>query len=340
MNTHSGQDAERDHGPHGDLLARLVGGDDRDVGLGAAAGRRARPRPCGAATARRGRRGRWRGRRQRAAAGASAAASPPWPWRAWLRFSRCSGISVTAVNDRRRRPVSGKSAGTISRPARAVVHEFTTAVVPRSGVVDRRRDTRPRAGSSRRVLADELVSTPGCGGYSLCSSSRGRAAELLIAFETNVLKWPGMNVAFLFSFFLATGLALLVIPYAKRRPKGTPTIVGRGDARRPSSSSASCSSPSAWCPHQFIDHADKDLGWNKNNIIYGPGDILKPQALGGCFPFTMSYEAIRDIVVVVIHVWYFGLIIFLWSVWQKRGDGKPGTEVATSTFGRPLVKKG
>ncbi|MGB8861790.1 MAG: hypothetical protein WCC60_21220 [Ilumatobacteraceae bacterium] len=147
-----------------------------------------------------------------------------------------------------------------------------------------------------------------------------------------------LNEAFLFSFILSTGLALLVIPYSKRRPKGTPTTWGE----------AMLASVFAFglmfvafgiVPDKFIAHADADLGWNKNLIIYGPGDILKPKALGGHFPFTMSYEAIRDILVVVIHVWYFGLLIFLWSVWQKRGDGKPSTEVATSTFGRPLVKK-
>ena len=160
-----------------------------------------------------------------------------------------------------------------------------------------------------------------------------------IAFETNPLKWPGVNLAFLFSFFLATGLALLVIPYAKRRPKGTPTSWGE----------AMLASVYAFgvmfvafgvAPHQFIDHADKELGWSKNNIIYGPGNIFKPQALGGSWPITMSYEAIRDIVVVVIHLWFFGLMIYLWSMWQKRGDKVAGTEVATSTFGRPLVKKG
>ena len=162
---------------------------------------------------------------------------------------------------------------------------------------------------------------------------------MLIAFETNPLHWPGMNVAFLFSFFLSTFGALLVIPYAKRRPKGAPVSWGE----------AMIASVYVFglmfiafgvVPHQFIDHADKELGWSKNNIIFGPGDIFKPQAYGGWFPFTMSYEAVRDIVVIVIHLWYFGLLIWLWSVWQKRGDAKPGTEVATSTFGRPLVKKG
>ena len=83
---------------------------------------------------------------------------------------------------------------------------------------------------------------------------------------------------------------------------------------------------------------DKDLGWDRTKIIYGPGGILKPQALDGWFPFTLQYEAIRDIVVVVLHAYYFGLIIFLWSYWQKRGQNV-STELDTSTYGRPLVKK-
>jgi len=162
---------------------------------------------------------------------------------------------------------------------------------------------------------------------------------LLIAFETNPLKWPGVNVAFLFSFFLSTGMALMAIPYAKRRPKGTPT--SWGEAMLASVYVfATMFIAFGVVPHQWIDHSDKNLGWTKNLIIYGPGDIFKPKALGGNFPFTMSYEAIRDIIAIVIHLWYFGLLIFLWSKWQKRGDAKPGTEVATSSFGRPLVKKG
>ena len=147
---------------------------------------------------------------------------------------------------------------------------------------------------------------PGLRGYSSCSSSHGRAAELLIAFETNPLHWPGMNVAFLFSFFLSTFGALLVIPYAKRRPKGAP--VSWGEAMLASVYVFGLMFIAfGVVPHQFIDHADKELGWSKNNIIFGPGDIFKPQAYGGWFPFTMSYEAVRDIVVIVIHLWYFGL---------------------------------
>jgi hypothetical protein len=146
-----------------------------------------------------------------------------------------------------------------------------------------------------------------------------------------------MNVAFIFSFVLTTALSLVAIPYSKRRPKGTPTSWGE----------AMLASMYVFfvlflafgvVPHQWIDHSDKNLGWDKSKVVYGPFDLLKPKALGGSFPFTIPYEAIRDIIVVVIHLYFFGLLIFLWSYWQKRGQ-TTSKEVATSTYGRPLVKK-
>ena len=155
----------------------------------------------------------------------------------------------------------------------------------------------------------------------------------------DISKWPGVNQAFLFSFFLSTAMALAVIPYSKRRPKGTPLSWGEAMIGAVYGFAAMFIAFGV-VPHQWIDHADRNLGWSKSKIIYGPGDILKPKANGGNFPFTASYEAIRDTVVVLLHVWYFGLILYLWGVWQKRGDSKHSTAVATSTYGRPLVKKG
>ena len=158
-----------------------------------------------------------------------------------------------------------------------------------------------------------------------------------IAFSWDILNWPGVNQAFLFSLFLSTGMALLSIPYGKRRPKGRPTSWGE----------AMFGAMYVFLvlfiafgvvPHQWIDHADKDLAWNKANLIYGPGGILKPQEKGGWLPLTLQYEAVRDVVVVVIHLYFFGLVIFLWHKWQTRGVVK-STELATSTYGRPLVKK-
>ena len=163
---------------------------------------------------------------------------------------------------------------------------------------------------------------------------------MLIAYDWwDPREFPIWNQAFLFSFVLSTAMGLAVIPYSKRRPKYRPASWGEAML---ASTYAFLAMFIAFgvVPHQYVDFADKELGWNKTYIIYGPFDILKPKALGGPFPFTMSYEAIRDIAVIVIHAYYFGLIIYLWAMWQKRGTEKPSTELATSSYGRPLVKKG
>lgn len=147
-----------------------------------------------------------------------------------------------------------------------------------------------------------------------------------------------MNQAFLFSFIVTTGMALAVIPFGKRRPVGRPTTWGE----------AMLASVYVFfvmflafgvVPHQFIVHADNDLGWRKDKLVYGPFDILSSKANGGSFPFTITYEAIRDILVIVIHVFYVGLMIYLFVWWQKRGEKATGKELETSTYGRPLVKK-
>ena len=144
-------------------------------------------------------------------------------------------------------------------------------------------------------------------------------------------------MAFLVSFFAAILLTLAVIPYGKRRPVGTPTSWGE----------AMLGSFYAFgvmflafgiVPHQWIDHADKNLGWSKDKVIYGPAGVLKPQSAGGWNPITLQYEAVRDIVVVLLHVVFFGIYIFLAVWWQKRGNVKP-KELPVSTYGRPLVKK-
>jgi hypothetical protein len=60
--------------------------------------------------------------------------------------------------------------------------------------------------------------------------------------------------------------------------------------------------------------------------------------MGGNFPFTLSYEALRDIIAVAIHGVYIGVMVFLFIWWQKRGK-EATKEIETSTYGRPLVRK-
>ena len=153
----------------------------------------------------------------------------------------------------------------------------------------------------------------------------------------DVLEWPGMNQAFIVSFVAALVLSFAIIPYGKRRPLDAPFDWGQ----------AVLASTYIFgvlflafgvVPHQWISHADKNLGWSRDKLLIGWAGILKPQSQGGWNPITLQYEAVRDIVVVLIHVVFFGVFIFLAIWWQKRGNVKP-KELPVSTYGRPLVKK-
>lgn len=149
--------------------------------------------------------------------------------------------------------------------------------------------------------------------------------------------WPGMNQAFLVSLIASFLMAAGVVLYGMRRPVGKRLTWGEAMLG------------SAYIffmmfltygimPHQFITHADADLSWTKDKIIFGPGDILKPEALGGWLPLTLQYEAVRDTVVVLLHAVFFVIHIGIAVWWQKRGEVKQ-TALPTSTYGRPLVKK-
>lgn len=153
----------------------------------------------------------------------------------------------------------------------------------------------------------------------------------------DILRWPGVNQAFLFSFFATLLMSYLVVVVGNRRPVSRQATWGE----------AMFGSAYVFfviflafgvVPHQWIDHADKELGWRKDKIIFGPFNAMKPQEFGGQFPFTISYEALRDIVVLVIHGVYIGLFIYLFAWWQKRGEVKQ-VALLSSTYGRPLVKK-
>ncbi|MEZ5145317.1 MAG: hypothetical protein R2726_22820 [Acidimicrobiales bacterium] len=139
-------------------------------------------------------------------------------------------------------------------------------------------------------------------------------------------------VAFIASLIITALFVLPMFPYAKRRPVGTPLTWGE----------AMLAATYAFflmfwvygvVPHLWLTWADNELKWRPDSLI------LEPQDKGGWSPVTVSYQTVRDIVAVLIYVVFLGGQMWLWSVWQKRG-AKPTTEVATSDFGRPLVKKG
>lgn len=156
----------------------------------------------------------------------------------------------------------------------------------------------------------------------------------------DILKWPGMNQAFLFSFFLTLVLIGLAVAYGKRRPADRPTSWGEAMA---GSAYAFFTMFLAFgvVPHQWLTHVQNELGWQSDKPFLGPGSIFKSQAKGGSFAFDINYQQIGDIIVVGIYGLYLGLFIWMFVWWQKRGEMQSAVkELPTSTFGRPLVKKG
>jgi len=142
---------------------------------------------------------------------------------------------------------------------------------------------------------------------------------------------------------IAGALLALLIPFAKRRPAGAPLTWGEAMV-----TSTYVFFLMFWVygvvPHLWLTWADNELKWRPDNIVVGPGDILEPVAQGGAwFPMTISYQTLRDLIAVGMYVVFLGVQMYLWSWWQKRGTkvaAAATTEIATSDYGRPLVRKG
>jgi hypothetical protein len=148
-----------------------------------------------------------------------------------------------------------------------------------------------------------------------------------------------LNVGFLFSLAAVLVLTFAVIPYGRRRPIGTPLSWGE----------AMFASVYAFftmflaygvMPHQFLAFADNELRWRSDRIAIGRSPAAEVFHWSW-FPFDISAQTFRDLLVVVIYGAMLGLQIFIWSWWQNRNKVKPAAaELTTSSYGRPLVRRG
>lgn len=149
-------------------------------------------------------------------------------------------------------------------------------------------------------------------------------------------------VAFIASMIILALLVAPVFPMAKRRPVGTPLTWGEAMA-----ASVYAFLVMFWCygtiPHLWLTWTSNELNWRPDKLLYEYWDIpvvnslFQPQEKGGPFPMTITMQTIRDLLVVGLYVAFLGGQMWLWAYWQKRGD-KVSAEVATSEYGRPLVK--
>ena len=147
-------------------------------------------------------------------------------------------------------------------------------------------------------------------------------------------------VAFALSIVVTVVLVAGVFAYMKRRPVGTRVTWGEAMFGAMIAFFAMF-----WVygvvPHQWLAWADNELNWRTDKLFVGPGGILRAQAHGGSFPFTITYVVIRDIIASGIYVVAIAGHVAMWHLWQNRGKKAEAAEaVELSSFGRPLVREG
>lgn len=92
-------------------------------------------------------------------------------------------------------------------------------------------------------------------------------------------------------------------------------------------------------PHQWLTLAENEWSFRADRIWNAWG-LITAQSQGGWFPFEITYRVLSDSIAALIYIVFLGGMIALWGQWQDRGKAKPSTAVASSTYGRPLVKRG
>lgn len=155
---------------------------------------------------------------------------------------------------------------------------------------------------------------------------------------------PYLNVSLTVSWIVAMLMAVVICEMARRRPIDKPTTWGAAMVGAVFSFFAMF-----WIygvvPHQFLTYSDSELAWRSDAIVVGPplpdwwaeGQGLVEWAL----PLTISYQVVRDMMVVGIYAIALTLQIWLTAIWQNRGQEAEVTDVAdASTYGRPLVREG
>ena len=94
-------------------------------------------------------------------------------------------------------------------------------------------------------------------------------------------------------------------------------------------------------PHEWITYSDKYLQWDTTKFVFRSNqDVLGLGVVN--WPFSMNKQAVRDILVVVIYGVLFGLNLYLFAAWQKRGDAAAPAadeQPKKSRFNRPLRRK-
>jgi hypothetical protein len=94
-------------------------------------------------------------------------------------------------------------------------------------------------------------------------------------------------------------------------------------------------------PHQWLTYAGNELNLRPDRAFVGwsmpftDGEGIVVYLL----PFSVSWESISHIVTVAIYGLFLTLHVAIWAIWQDRAKARPPA-IATSEYGRPLVRRG
>jgi hypothetical protein len=139
-------------------------------------------------------------------------------------------------------------------------------------------------------------------------------------------------VAFVVSFVIGIAGIAAVVLYGRRRPIGAALTWGEAIA-----AASFAFFLMFWAygviPHQWLTFANNEWQWTPTKGLVGPNEIL-----ADALPFTLDYEKLRDLIVVLIYGLFLVAHVWLWAWWQGRGKKRPA-ELETSTYGRPLVRR-
>lgn len=146
-------------------------------------------------------------------------------------------------------------------------------------------------------------------------------------------------VAFVLSFLVALVGMAGVMAYGRRRPVGSPLTWGEAIF-----AATFVFALMFWAygvvPHQWLQWANNELRWtpSKKLLTVDQFEIFNAPMP----PFTIDYEKVRDVVVVVIYGFFLTAHVAMFSLWQdraKRAEKRAQKELEPSTYGRPLVKQ-
>ncbi len=141
-------------------------------------------------------------------------------------------------------------------------------------------------------------------------------------------------IAFVTALVFGILVNVVVLAVAKRRPVGRPLTWGEAMGGAVGAFAIML----LWygvIPHQWLTLCDAFWNWRVDRIVFGPGNILQPHRF---IPFTISYQTLRDLGVLVIYGVALTAHVMQWMHWQNRSKTK-AVEVPTTQYGRPLARR-